>query len=1153
MQQYAALGQTEPLQATNEDQEPDASDSPVQQRVDPTHRPPTTASASVRDRVRALEDALTNASSASSIAGYSSLHSNEVDDDSEDERDDDDVPVRGRKSRDQPRESAIIRHPSTITSQPYQPRNSGSVRSQTYPGDGHIPSPEPTMRSVSSEGMVDLEHPTPDLQALQGAYVGNVQRLERSAERLSTTSSSLGEELRKIRYEQKKSESRRSSLSRAFVDDNVHPPAPSRQFSASSVSKSIIGLNNTARTGGYSPGAFFTSPVGSLRSESRSRYVSSRSGSRKSRAPQLPELPLDRAAVVEPTSDATVPSISPPPPPPPHARPVSATPLQRQQALMQLEGADQQPPQDDPEGDQHDRYIGDNNRAGLQNGPRSAEDKAGRPSTAASTDTYQQANTLFTDFDGIHLRPKDVDGAESGPRSVSLNLPPTSEMHPSSIGPPSTHPTSRLRHVSTGNMPTVGRPVSYLEPPLDQDVVYYPAPVPLMLNLPKRLSKAPPTNAHVTRRSKMMGPTGDEARRSALQLPEIQETDIADAQLQASADDSDPRPSKNQRSSTLPPQLRASAFFEHAPVRQSVMIKEDSAVATLDSILDASAHAPVSAFTHHPIAGRVGAEVYGREAVRRSTGLLITPDPDARKSRSSLGLLRPRRSSGYSVMELKNRMSKASLGTQQLDQGVDVMAEPDRVDDEEGAPLQPNGGERRNSELGELAAEAVSAHEYDQTNDMEIHEDHLDRSYRGAPTTLLAELQIRKQQQKLRNRTAATAFPDGMHSTLLELDAVAQVQKESRRHKRIALAWEDPQLRGHQGGGAGGPGEGDDEDDDVPLGMLFPNGKKNQRLDEAGHVIMGLAERREVDDNEPLSRRKERLKGPEKRDKSPDQHYLIDVPGLGEREPPGAAGANGQDEGEETLAQRIRRLKQHDSSDPTTRFTRTVSEDFASELISQFGGEAKDNGSTPNKGADRKSPKAGEDETLGQRRKRLQREGKRGVSGEGMPRRRSTNGALHTPSAPQTQGDYFGPILPGVMAGQQARQTGYTSHFPTYNNAAAAAPQPFLTPFSTNPAAQLPFTYPPFTSNAAQAPYANPLMSMSGMGMPFAQYPNPNLGGYGNNLPYPYQYPYGTYPMNGAYSAQAMNGVVAAAPAADLDLDPRRREVIDRWREGVMP
>ena len=56
--------------------------------------------------------------------------------------------------------------------------------------------------------------------------------------------------------------------------------------------------------------------------------------------------------------------------------------------------------------------------------------------------------------------------------------------------------------------------------------------------------------------------------------------------------------------------------------------------------------------------------------------------------------------------------------------------------------------------------------------------------YGDQPTTLLAELQMRKKQQQSRTKTAAKAYPDGMQSTLLQLDAVAQIEAKARKKKR---------------------------------------------------------------------------------------------------------------------------------------------------------------------------------------------------------------------------------------------------------------------------------------------------------------------------------------------------------------------------------
>ena len=143
----------------------------------------------------------------------------------------------------------------------------------------------------------------------------------------------------------------------------------------------------------------------------------------------------------------------------------------------------------------------------------------------------------------------------------------------------------------------------------------------------------------------------------------------------------------------------------------------------------------------------------------------------------------------------------------------------------------------------------------------EDEEDDEEEVYEGPPTTLLAELQLRKQQNKLRTRPAINAHPNGMHSTLLELDAVREIERKARHGKRVNLAWENPDAN---------PEHNQDlEDDDVPLGMLAvakAAGAKNSNIDISLVVSemnrpLGLMERREIDDNEPLSRRRDRLQG----------------------------------------------------------------------------------------------------------------------------------------------------------------------------------------------------------------------------------------------------------------------------------------------------
>ncbi|KAI9765571.1 MAG: hypothetical protein M1840_007260 [Geoglossum simile] len=728
-------------------------------------------------------------------------------------------------------------------------------------------SPEPMMRTASSEGSVNLQHPVPDLQSMQGAYVGNVERLERSAERLSMTSD-ISEELRKLKLEQKRSKSRSSVRNSQYEESGgASVPPATRKFSSNSISNSIVGVNSAARSGGYSPGGWMSSRGGSIRSGSFSQSTGLRLAQLTGQ-----ELGQD-GGQLHSSMDATIPVIPP---------------------------------------DKVSLGNFESNRQATQSlaEPEMTSTDSNRPVTSASADTFQQANSLFTDFDGVHFTPHLQDPSapalgQSGARRVSVS------------------------HNLAGRQ-------SFVEPQADQKMVFYPAPVPAMLNLPKRLSKLPPSTQREQRRTQVPDTTPLGARRSAVWLPGLEEASASaeDLTLEERRQSKyiDPRRSTANLAS-LPPQLRASVFFDQPASRQDIQVKEDSAVATLDSILDASARAPVSAFTDHPIVGRVGAEVYGKEVVRKSTANLLAGSGNLKKKGSK-----------DELNQAGKTASRVSLGffskrRQSAEEEADEDDEKVYGDDH---PLNP-GEEERLSEEGEDTREDSGSEETDEDTG----------PYFGAPTTLLAELQIRKQEQRLRNRTAANAFPNGMHSTLLELDAVAQVQQNSRRNKRVALAWEDPNVQGSD----------DEDDDDVPLAMLYAdkiNGYDEDRP-------LGLMEKREMEDSEPLSRRRDRLKGvtTDRRGVSPNKGastmYQLEVP----RIPSQDGSADGGDEEEETLAARIARLKAKGTS------TGDVGSDFANDLLSKFGGEKQKDAEKDGKGKERNSP---DEETLGQRKKRLQAE-----------------------------------------------------------------------------------------------------------------------------------------------------------------------------------
>ncbi|ETI26790.1 hypothetical protein G647_10235 [Cladophialophora carrionii CBS 160.54] len=510
-----------------------------------------------------------------------------------------------------------------------------------------------------------------------------------------------------------------------------------------------------------------------------------------------------------------------------------------------------------------------------------------RPHTSASNDTYRQAQSAFENFDGVHYNGSmSIDAAASLARQISLSHPP-------------------LARDSK----------AYREPQPGERMIYYPAPVPVMLNLPQRLSRMD-ISEREKRRLQALSTVPDDFRKSAAWLGD---QDLAKL----------PGPNTALK---LPPQLRASAFFDQPSVTKDLQLKNGSAVQTLDSILDAAAYAPVSAFTDHPIAGQVGKEVYGPDASPRKSMQL--DGVKAKKRRSSIStMLKTRRSStGLSAAGLTRSKSR---GSQNLD------AEDHTSGDE----------------LERAAAESISP-DADEIPDDEEDKDVAPPGFSTAPTTLLAELQMRKEQQKLRNRTAADAFPNGMHSTLLELDAVTQLQQKARKTKHVTLAWEDHDEADKQ----------NFDDDDIPLGVLFPGKDRTDHLN--AHRPVGLMEKREMEDNEPLSHRRARLRGePPQSAKSETKSQvgeesrppvLGEVPGLSEEPLP-------EDE-EETLAQRAARIKLEKE--------KGTGGHFADEVASQLGISIKNDGPSPSKTPD-------VEETLAERRKRL-KEG-----GAGDPRLRS--------------------------------------------------------------------------------------------------------------------------------------------------------------------
>ncbi|GAB7353780.1 hypothetical protein MBLNU459_g4165t1 [Dothideomycetes sp. NU459] len=976
------------------------------------------------------------------------------------------------------------------------------------------------MRMASAEGLVDLRHPTPDMHSMQGVNMRNVEKIEQSAEELSQGGSDIGEEIRKMKQEQDMA-SRRSSLA-SQREGRVGRQASisavlsdrSRNASTSSYAHSIVDVNTAARWGGYSPGGFVTSPTASVSRVSSFRRPSampepvqegrpldspltspsSQSYFPPARRPSQQSLAatdedmlsqgdqdghvhrqdshdhhnmhdvdddewehmhqhhgdeedqdhhgLDRVLRVQNHHDDAEHEAE-------HETPDEQQTQQQQQQQHHHQEQQQQKQQHD--GEQAPAPAPESDHV-LQIQPDDHEYEPGReyrPSTPPerphSADTFRQARSLFRDFDGVHFSPTteefvELDKAGNEVKRISS------------------------QQVQRKLMQRQSRPISHFAPPPGENMVFYPAPVPRMLNLPKRLSQGPSAALQANRRSEFFGALPADVRKSAPWLPalDFEHTDPdhdrdpyhnhdhnhnhnhdLDQDHKHSHDhDEDPTsptlgmpaspdrisPSKQRQSmfnprmsrmsmANLPPQLRASVFFDQQGVQTNVQVQSESAVATLDSILAASVNAPVNVFTDHPFAGNVGKDIYAKERPRRSTTLVDlakTPgipqgDETRRHTRAAssgvfgrpISMLQKRNSITSMLTDLGNpggkklqkRNSRMSLATD-LGLATGESRIDNREGEEEAAEYETERSVLNQPREGELADEENDDYEEGQLDD--------NNAFYVQPTTLLAELQLRKAQQKSRNRNAGTAFPNGMHSTLLELDAVAQIEKTKRKGQRTRLAWEDPAVRAEDE-------EREDENDEVPLGVLYParngliNRGKGQQSD--WDRPLGLIERREMEDNEPLSRRRNRLRGisPERELRTRFHQMRHEELLAAQAEAVPLPPDDDEESTNEPLAQRLQRLKQKkvlDSALGDVADEKNGESAFTDDVLSHFGGlsvtedskaatapkadqdlqVAADSASTPRA----EQQEGGEEETLGQRRARLQREreesGQRNVS-----------------------------------------------------------------------------------------------------------------------------------------------------------------------------
>ncbi|KHN97724.1 uncharacterized protein MAM_04113 [Metarhizium album ARSEF 1941] len=907
---------------------------------------------------------------------------------------------------------------------PVQLVDARPLRTASVRADTRILHPKPIARSSP------MSHGIPDNGIRSGSAAGNIAQLEATAERLSMTSSIDGA-IRDLLGELKRSDSRRSAklalAAMASVDEKTPSLAPQLVRHLSTTS-SIVSTNIAARHGGYSPAGFVLSPNTSLTSRLRSGSgnssarpdaahdaILSRHGPGKSsvRSVRSTRMSLAEISESEPISLNQKAFDEADAAPPLEEKSAESLRL-RDETVADMLSTDvlHQLLEDNLELQPDPQHAHVRSQPPAPSGPADDRHKH-RPQSAHSTDTCEQARDAFIDFDGVHWEPQNEEDLYVRP-----------DMEPGL-------PTPRPAPIS------MARPTSYIDPSTGQQMLYYPARVPAMLNLPPKLSSKPKTATRNQRRSQVLSMMMDApqeisthpqrkrqstfddlkaissaaqeapARGSWLPDPVANHRDSFAALSsfdpfgggeakslhaeqdslptpppeQAADDDAAPdflrrperlskvlkedRKSKASMLDTLPPQLRASAFFDLPSVAHEVEIKDGSAMATLDSILDASASAPVSAFTDHVYAGKLGSEVYGkrkknkaRQSVATIHGLDPEPLPKKRSSMMWLG----KRNSSHDSDEQKRPHSSIALTRPEADGFQDGRHTPGSVVSADEA-IRAHGSKAEDEDEDDGGEE-----EWPEAGGSED-------AYLGPPTTLLAELQLRKQEQKQRVRNMGKGLPNGMYATLLDMDTVAEAQRKNRKNKRVNLAWEDPGAHLDQNGS---------DDEDVPLAILAAMQRGAKNLADLDRP-MGLMERREQEDNEPLSHRRARLQG--LGPPPPVLNQRRSVMSLSAAQALGVPPSSSQlavtpspepeieELEEETLGERRRRLAAKDGELPMAR---PVSCAFSAELLSQFG-DAKDtaNESKKKQGGRKEAQAAaasGEEETLGQRRRRLQAE-----------------------------------------------------------------------------------------------------------------------------------------------------------------------------------
>ena len=363
---------------------------------------------------------------------------------------------------------------------------------------------------------------------------------------------------------------------------------------------------------------------------------------------------------------------------------------------------------------------------------------------------------------------------------------------------------------------------------------HYPAPVPRLLNLPFRLSQNISATSNIRYNHKNSNPS--------LELKDYTNSDAAASPINpvnnVEAFNKDSK--RKTKIGSLPPQLRASTYFHRDFKLPEVNTINSSAIEALDCMLENASKASSSVTNENLDANNVEDRHEGSHGVAHSR----KDDIDFLMKKQEE---EPRKYWGrFSLFKKKSRFDEMKPNTD-----IDSISNYDSI--RQG--LIDTGLTEGHSSGNHHSRSKLIHENGPDTDNSNLPSEHIE----GAPNTLLAELNKRKTYQKHRTRNVLTGYPNGIRSTLLELDAIAQIEKKRRDEQRVQLAWEEsdnnPVLIDQV----------DESDDNVPLGLIFSKRSAHKRQSGRGtmdeNYLPGLIQSSYLEDNEPLSMRRFRLKG----------------------------------------------------------------------------------------------------------------------------------------------------------------------------------------------------------------------------------------------------------------------------------------------------